>query len=267
LDNCCTRIRDLLNDMSDNAVVRGRHDKPTGRTFRDWTRQCLAGLPLSGPAIDYALGPAVDRPITRWEEYFLPAPFGQDLGHMVFGEDKRPMVAQQRYLHKRQGPPVEDLFLWLEWLPVALFGLLLLLGLVLPLLLAGKRCRLALRLQGLGLSVWGLVAGLGGLILLLFWVATEHLDCHRNENLLVTPFTHLWLLGPGLKALFTGRLAKKTLRWIVVYLCFSLLLIAMDGLLKLGPFVQDNLAFMLGAAVIDGLAVAGVVRCKYFISN
>jgi hypothetical protein len=262
LDNCCTRIRDLLDDMTEGAIRAGRDSAPTGRTFRDWTRHCLSGMPLSGPAIDYALGPAVDRPVTRWEEYFLPEPFGADMKTFTYGPNHTPLVARESHLHQRQGAPVEDLFLWFEWLPVGVWIALLALGLLLPLLLARKRPKLAVRLNGLGLSVWGLTAGLGGLILFLFWVATEHLDCHRNENLLLTPFTHLWLLGPGLKALFTGTRSERTRRWLIGYLWLSLGLIALDLLAKMGLFHQDNWRFIAGAGAIDALALAGVVRCR-----
>ena len=44
LDNCCTRIRDVLDDVLEGAISEGRDEDPTERTYRHWTDRALAGL-------------------------------------------------------------------------------------------------------------------------------------------------------------------------------------------------------------------------------
>jgi len=131
-------------------------------------------------------------------------------------------------------------------------------GLLIP--SAWPKMGLAPRFLGFGMVLWGLVAGLGGLMLLLYWTATTHYDTHYNENLLVTPFTHLWLLGPGFKLLTKGALGQRTRKIATGYLIGSLGLIALDLILKLGPFIQGNYGVIALATVCNGLLLAGFAR-------
>ncbi|MFO8074408.1 MAG: DUF4105 domain-containing protein [Polyangia bacterium] len=258
LDNCCTRIRDLLDEAVGGAISAGRDERPTGRTFRDWTRRALEGMPVMSSVILFSLGPAVDRPITRWDEYFLPAVLSEDLDEVRIGPGRRPLVGEAHAVVKRKGPPVGSRVQ--DWeLTVALcVGAALVLGLLLP--LAFGRRGAGRRLSGFGLLSWGLLGGLGGLVLVLFCF-TEHSDTHYNENMLAWPVTHLWLVGPGLALLFRGRLSRRTARIAGWYLLICLGPIAFDLAIKLGPFIQHNYGPLALAALCDLLALAALVRC------
>lgn len=72
LDNCTTRIRDLLDQvtggrLSDGARVAG------GPTLRDLTRTGFVSQSSLLMLSELVLGRAVDRQTTRWERMFLPA--------------------------------------------------------------------------------------------------------------------------------------------------------------------------------------------------
>jgi hypothetical protein len=99
-------------------------------------------------------------------------------------------------------------------------------------------------------------------MLVLYWTWTTHTDTHYNENLLVTPITHLWLLGPGLKLLFTGRLGARTRRVLEVYAAAALGVVFLDLALKLGPFIQDNTGVIAFAAFADAALLTGLRRCR-----
>jgi hypothetical protein len=258
LDNCCTRIRDILDDVLDGAISAGRDERPTGRTFRDWTRWALEGKPVMGSVILFSLGPAVDRPITRWDEYFLPEALSEDLDEVRIGAERRPLVGEVHTVVEREGPPVGSRVADWELTVVGCVGAALVLGLLLP--LAFGRRGAGRRLSGFGLLSWGLLGGLGGLVLVLFCF-TEHSDTHYNENMLAWPVTHLWLVGPGLALLFRGRLSARTARVVGWYLPICLGLIAFDLAMKLGPFIQHNWRPLAVAAVCDLLALAALVRC------
>ncbi|HUT78379.1 MAG TPA: DUF4105 domain-containing protein, partial [Polyangia bacterium] len=217
LDNCCTRIRDLLDDVLDGAISSGRDQEPTDRTFRSWTRRALAGLPVMQSIILFSLGPAIDRPITRWDEQFLPEVLVEDLDRVHNPRTGRPLVSRNRHLVQRQGPPVGNDPPGWEIATIAVAAGLLLLGLALPAVL-GARSKAPLRLAGIGLIAWGLLAGLGGLMLVLYWTVTTHTDTWYNENLLVWPVTHLWLLGPGFKLVVRARLGERAARLVGQYL-------------------------------------------------
>jgi hypothetical protein len=258
LDNCCTRIRDLIDDVTDGALSKGRNRTPTGRTYRYWTRKALTGMPVMSALILFSLGTAVDRPITRWDEEFLPVVVAEDLAVAKFGPDNRPLVSKRRIVVTRKGGPcgvsVSSVDLAVSF---AFFGILAL-GLALPIAL-GQRPASA-RFLGFGLVVWGLIAGLGGLALILYWTATTHFDTHCNENLLIMPVAHLWLLGPGFKLMLTARIKDRTSRFLWWYLVGALGLILIDLLLKIGPFIQSNYGFMAFAAACGILTLAALKR-------
>ncbi len=258
IDNCCTRIRDIIDDAVGGAIKKKHDREPTGRTYRDWTLDALEGLPVSQAIIVYSLGSAIDKPITRWDEQFLPSVLATDLDEIRIGPDNHPLVTRKRVVVKRQGPAVESIAPTYEIaIPAVLLGLLAL-GFLLPIAL-GKR-RIAARLTGLGLLVWGLTAGLGGLMLLLYWTATTHFDTHYNENLLVNPFLHLWLLGPAFKLIFKARLGERTSRLLRWYLIASMGLILFDVIMKIGPFIQGNWGVIAFATACNLLALSALVR-------
>jgi hypothetical protein len=259
LDNCCTRIRDVIDRASGGAIRRGRDSKPTGRTYRDWTRRALEGMPIYSAVILYSLGPAIDKPITRWDEEFLPSVLSEDLDATRL-PDGRPLVESSRVVLRRRGPVVGSEIATADIIALSALGAVLAFGLLVPLLV--RRRVLANRALGVGLATYGLVAGLGGLMLVLYWTWTTHTDTHYNENLLVTPVTHLWLLGPGLKLLFTGRLGARTRRVLEVYAAAALGVVFLDLALKLGPFIQDNTGAIAFAAFADAALLTGLRRCR-----
>ncbi len=258
LDNCCTRIRDLLDDVTGGLLSQGRDQEPTGRTFRDWTKRALTGLPVMSTLILFSLGPAIDQPITRYDEQFLPIVVAEDLDDIRFGPEKRPFVIKKRTVVERQGPDVTKMIPTSDIVVIAVFFGLFIIGLGLPNAL-GKR-RVAARLLGFGLFVHGLITGLGGLVLVLYWTATTHYDTHYNENLLIMPVLHLWLIGPALKLLFTARLKERTTRALAWYLIATLGLIALDVLLKIGPFIQSNWGLIVFVALCNTAALAAFHR-------
>ncbi len=70
-DNCSTRVRDAL-DMVLGGRLRQAASGPGSMTYRDHTLRLTADLLTEYVALDVVLGPLVDKPISRWEETFLP---------------------------------------------------------------------------------------------------------------------------------------------------------------------------------------------------
>ncbi|MBN2525298.1 MAG: DUF4105 domain-containing protein [Deltaproteobacteria bacterium] len=260
LDNCCTRIRDVVDDATLGAVSKQFKNQKVDRDFRYWTAQCLKGLPLYKSVILYSLGPAIDQPLTRWDEEFLPEVFFEDLDKVTVGKSKVPLVARKQKLLEREGPAIGQRIPDIDLLVIGIVLVLFIAGFIVPII--AKDRPFSRRLLGLGLFFWGLLAGLGSLMLILYWTATTHFDTHYNENLLVNPILHLWLLGPAVALMVKARLrplTQKVIRW---YLLFALGLIALDILLKIGPFIQGNWGPITVAVVANGTALLALKRTK-----
>jgi hypothetical protein len=251
LDNCCTRIRDVLDDVLGGALKQEFDTGPTDKTYRYYTIRALTGLPLMRNVILFILGQPIDRPISRWEAQFLPEVFGEDLDRVTLEPGGRPLLSQRRVYFEQIGPKVGEKAEGWEYLVMAGFGALLFLGLGLPILFRKKGWSWTGRAAGLGLFCWGFLAGFGGLLVVLLWSATAHYDCHDNENVLVFPMLHLWLMGPGAWLLFKGTITSKTNRILRYYLIAALGLLGINLILKVGPFFQQNYQFIFFAALMN----------------
>lgn len=185
LDNCSTRIRDAIDRVLGGTIREATGAVPTETTFRWHSRRLMAGSPVVYTALNAGLGPAADRPITAWEEMFLPEKLQERVREVsVAGEGgaPRPLVAGERVLHEavgrapdRQAPP--------QWIPIYLAIGVLLAALLAGLGWAAARSRAAgaaFVLLGTG---WMLLVGIGGLLLVALWALTNHTVAHRNENL------------------------------------------------------------------------------------
>ncbi len=105
-DNCTTRVRDILNDVTGGKLAAMR--EPTdGKTFRDLARDGFHGLHMPDPVpdtlplviTDIAMGRVTDRVPTYYERMFLP----QYLREAV----TRLWGIQPIAIYERRGPPAE----------------------------------------------------------------------------------------------------------------------------------------------------------------
>ena len=155
--------------------------------------------------IQFVLGPRGDRPITAWDEMFLPERLMERIRGVMVPDGEggtRPLVVHERTLLPSERPPEPDSPpLALPWF--LLVGLLWGGGMV---WLAGRRGhgtwrgRMALGLLAGG---WALLASLAGALLLAAWGFTDHEFWYANWNLLQANPLFL-LLIPAL-GLFVAR--------------------------------------------------------------
>ena len=188
LDNCSTRIRDLLDRVLGGALSRAFEGQATGLSYRHHARRLTQVDPLVYTGADLALGSPADRPISAWEELFLPLALRDRIRAVRITRDgeSRPLVRGEEVLYSSTRPaePAE---------PPAWLGRYLTLGLVLGALFAAAgaprvRASRLLRRGVLALATgWSLAAGGAGTILALL-LATDHVFSWWNENLfLVNP--------------------------------------------------------------------------------
>nr|MBA3659158.1 DUF4105 domain-containing protein [Gemmatimonadales bacterium] len=90
-DNCSTRIRDALDRALDGRLRAATYSTPSHTTFRFHTQRLTANDPLVYTGLLIALGPGVDRPISAWDEAFLPMELRDRIAALrVPGADGRP---------------------------------------------------------------------------------------------------------------------------------------------------------------------------------
>src|ERR1019366_7247109 len=182
--------------------------------------------------IDAAFGPRVDRPLDQWDEMFLPEKVQQRVRELtVPGPDGRdvPLVAREFSLltinvyHVDPAPPT--------W-GAALFGIsLVIAGLI---RLAESRRRIALVGRVVG-GAWMVLMGLGGLMLLFFWVVTAHVATYANR--------HLLLLSPLALALvssFWYRRGRIPAAWVPGVVFALMVSVAIGGLLAFLPSISHQ---------------------------
>ncbi len=234
LDNCSTRVRDVLDRVLDGSLKRRFSVATTSFTYRDETIRLLTPDPLPQAGVDFALGPRADRPLSAWEAMFVPMRVRDYLREVTIAGDTGtvPLVSEERPLHRaeRAAEPAERRRLALlgwAWMLAAWIGLLT------PTTAKARRWTRVLH-AALGAS-WLTFTGLLGTILLLMWIGSAHVFWYDNLNLLVVSPLGLVVAVPYALAILRGRLAPWV-RWTLVAVLAQTLLA-----LLLVPLVSQHL--------------------------
>jgi hypothetical protein len=236
-DNCATRIRDAI-DRATGGALRRSSAGPARMTFRAHTARLTADAPLVYFGLYATMGSFIDRPVTVWEEMFLPARLEEQVRNVVVvtAHGPEPLVEAEVTLLGDARPPLRDT-------PPRWTGRMLLFGAAGGLLLAalgwlaGRGQRGARALLGAATAALGLAAGLMGCLFVLLWVATDHEVAYHNENILQCPPFSVLLLGPGIDLLLGRSPPKRAIFLVTACLASSLA----GWALKVLPwFAQDN---------------------------
>lgn len=203
-DNCSTRVRDALDTALDGQLKRQLASRSRGNTFRGDAVRLASPAPWMWLGFDLGLGPASDRPNSRWQDAFVPMRLADALAGIQHADGRPLVVRTEQVLPHRLAPEPADLPR--PWWPWLLAGLALALG-----IRRLGRSRPAL-LAGLALPFWTL-AGVLGLLMLFLWGFTDHRFAWANQNLLLLPPIALLLL-PGGWRLARGRPAGPLFRWL-----------------------------------------------------
>ena len=205
-DNCATRVRDAVDTALGGALRRQLEVRSSGDTYRGESVRLASPAPWMSVGFDLALGPYGDRPLTRWEQAFLPRQLADDLREAKRA-DGRPLVGSEiELLPQRQAaePVGRAPRLWPWLLAGALVGIAIL-------ALAGRHSRL---LAGFAAGFW-LACGLLGLVLAMSWAFTAHHALWANRNMLLLNPLCL-LLVPGAWALLRGREPSARFRMLLI---------------------------------------------------
>jgi hypothetical protein len=213
-DNCSTRVRDALDRLLGGAFKSLTDTVYRGATYRSHTRRLTTNNPFMYTAIEAGLGHPVDRPISAWEEMFLPLAVREHLRGLTLPGDngaRVPLVRAERTVYQSDAHPFRETPpSWVLGYLVAgglLGGVAMWLGVRAAESRAARRSYLALGIA------WYLLMGIGGCILLGLWAFTDHVAAGGNENVLqlnLLALSMVLLLPLGLRRGGTwGRAAAR----------------------------------------------------------
>jgi hypothetical protein len=216
-DNCSTRVRDVIDRTIGGRLRAATEAVPTDESFRSHSRRLIQDDRAAYTGMNAGLGPAADRPISAWEEMFLPEKVQARLREIRVPDAEGnlvPLVARERVVftaNRAPEPAVPP-----RWtLPFLLVGTAVGGALIALAHFARRSAAARFGFAAVG-SLWTLLVGTGGLLLVALWALTNHTIAHRNENLLhLDPLALLLVLL--VRALAYGaRWAARPARWIVL---------------------------------------------------
>ena len=238
-DNCVTRLRDMI-DKAVGGQLKQADAAPARMTLREHTRRYTAVSPPMSVLLDFLMNDEIDRPITHWEEAFLPDELERQVASLQVtmpDGQKAPLVAKAWDFYKSdRTPPPEQPPRYGPWM--------LLIGLAVGASALGLAYwgraggRLPRVLLGLEQMVLGLALGFPGTVLFIMWTVTDHTVSYRNENILLANPLTLLVVPLGLMFAWGSARARSWLRT----LWLAMAGLGMLGLvLKVLPvFNQDN---------------------------
>jgi hypothetical protein len=256
-DNCSTRVRDAI-DHALGGQIKPQLDEPSGTTWRWHTRRLTRDSVVWYTMLNTAMGPATDRPISQWEEGFLPVKLSEHLESVT--ANGGPLVKSEELVFQSTRPPEANAppsWVVQYFLAGAAVG-----GMIAWLAHAstrGRRGRIGfVTLATLYAAVIGFVGWLG----LWAWFFTAHWGAWRNENM----FEHSPLAVPlvVLIPMLLRDRARPGVRRAVVWVGFAVAASTLLGL-ALSPMLPQVVAEPMALALPMNLALAwGVWR---FVSS
>jgi hypothetical protein len=244
-DNCSTRVRDAVDFALGGALRQQLEARSAGDTFRS------EAVRLASPALwmwlgfDIGLGPSSDRPLSRWEDAFVPMRLAASLREMKNTEG-RPLVASESVLlpHRIAPEPKDTPRRWWPWLIA---------GLVLAVGIRWARAKHRRVLGAVALPFWSL-CGVLGLVLAFLWCCTDHHAAWANHNLLLVSPLCL-LLVPGAWSMLRGRATTRFHAGVRIVIALGAVVAL---LLQLLPATQVQAAWL--ALLIPIHAAFGIPR-------
>ena len=205
-DNCSTRVRDALDRALGGALRKQLMVRSAGDTFRSEAVRLASPATWMWLGFDIGLGPYADRPLSRWEDAFVPMRLAASLREAKNTEG-RPLVLEESLLlpHRIAPEPPDAPRRWWPWLVAGL------------LLAVGLRWAMTHKPRAFGaaaLVLWTACGALG-LVMAFIWCCTAHVAGRANHNLLL--FSPLCLsLLPGAWGLLRGRATSRFHQWMRV---------------------------------------------------
>ena len=210
-DNCSTRLYDVMEEVLGDKIIFEANYANSNYSHRELIQKYLPKHPWGDFGIDFALGANIDRKANSMDYLFLPDYVFDafDKTTIVENGNERPIVKKTEDILLESD---DTLFKTSPFTPLVVFSLLAVLVAIITYFdyKKGKRNKI------LDFIIFT-VTGLGGIVLLLLWFATDH-------TLTVNNFNVLWAFAPNLVFAFL-LLKKKKNKLPTYYMVFLLVLL------------------------------------------
>ncbi|WP_166963619.1 lipoprotein N-acyltransferase Lnb domain-containing protein [Yeosuana marina] len=247
-DNCATKIRDVLETITDNKIQFNTPDGFKEQTFRQLIYSNLNKNSWGSFGIDLALGSVIDKKATPYEHMFLPKYIFKFFENATLSSSGEKLVKQTHILYQKTDTPETNNFLTS---PLMIFGII---GLLI-LFITFKDYKNKKRSNWLDVVLF-FATGIIGILILLLWFATDHKGTHQNYNL-------LWACALNILVVF--QFFKKSIpSWFIRYLKFLIILLC----LMLLHWIIGIQVFAIGLIpLLIALFIRYVYLINFFSSN
>ena len=252
-DNCSTRLRDALDHAVGGQLQTSTVTRQTSGTYRSHTLRLLGSDVPMYTGADLALGHPADKPLSVWQEMFLPVRMASDLRTVSLTDStgaQIPFVRSEMALFtagrapEPSAPP--NYFPWF----VAV-GTLIAAGMIALVRSAEGGSKIAFFFATAISTLWSLIAGACGIALVIAWVFTRHYFMSRNENLLHLDPLSLALVVLIPLAVYGRRGVSRAIKLAGFVAALSLLGFVLQGI----PFFSQKNGEIIGLALPINLAV------------
>ena len=175
-DNCTTRLRDLVEKLTNKSYSTGEIPQATHLSFRSALHYYLdkGNMPWSKLGIDILLGISSDKEMTTREAMFLPDFLESSIDHANY--NKLPLVKEKAIILKQMLPTGNSEM----YIPLIIFSIFAVFIFVIGLL----KNKFFKTLTSIFDYILFFSIGLLGSVLLFMWFGTDHTVMGKNLNLL-----------------------------------------------------------------------------------
>jgi hypothetical protein len=205
-ETCSTKVRDLLDVVTDGALRRQLDGQLDAWTVRDFQQLTFDGAPLTALVADVMFGRMHDLPQSRHYTLLWPERMRTALPEVMVpdpagGGGLVPLAGPPEQLAARGGPPAVEHRNRVTWIVAPLGLLWVLVGAA----WVARRARARApagptgRVAGLWLWSWALPTGLAGAAIVVLQLVSTLPQLRGNELVASLLATDLWLVGVGLR--------------------------------------------------------------------
>jgi len=242
-DNCATRIRDIIDLALDGQFKADFINERSRFTLRQHVRRHTWFNPFFDWLLNFLMGQDIDRPITVWDDMFLPSEIAmriKDYHYIDSAGNDRSLVSSVEVMNRSFGRPVVLDTPRKQW-PRELFASLVFSALIVSVyLFFGKKKFVIL---GLAQSLLGLFFGISGSVLFFMTFFTDHDYTYHNSNVFFVNPLFFAAVPLGLIFAFTNNEKKRFVatRLSRAFWTYILLGGLLTMVIKLSPaFYQQN---------------------------
>jgi hypothetical protein len=252
-DNCSTRVRDALDHAVGGQLQTATVTRTTPSTYRSHTLRLLGDNLALYTGANLALGHPADKPLSDWQEMFLPVRMANDLRTVRLTDStgaQIPFVRSEMALFTAGRPPEPSAPPnYLPWFVAA--GILVAAAMIALVRSAEGGNRLTLLVATAIATIWSLIAGAAGTALVFAWLFTKHYFMSRNENLLHFDPLSLALVVLVPVSIYGLRGVSKALKLAGIVASLSLLGFVLQGI----PLFSQKNGEIIALALPINLAV------------